>query len=219
MMDVRGLRRSVDASAELYRTGFYHSFRLPGGTEMRGSQPLEVLQSRYALFPLPADMTGKTLLDIGAWDGWFSFEAERRGASVTATDVVEIANFRTIHAKLNSHSDYRILDVYELPQSGLGPFDYVLFLGVLYHVKHPLLALEIVCGLTKEVCIIDSFVTDPETWQEHNGEIPSLEFYETDELGGHLDNWFGPSVSALMAMCRAAGFARVEFLGMDQHHA
>jgi hypothetical protein len=56
-------------------------------------------------------------------------------------------------------------------------------------------------------------VIDGKEWQAgKREEIPTLEFYETDELGGHLDNWFGPSVSALMGMCRAAGFARVELL-------
>jgi hypothetical protein len=46
-----------------------------------------------------------------------------------------------------------------------------------------------------------------------------MEFYETDELGNQLDNWIGPSVSCLMAMCRAAGFARVEFLHTTGFHA
>ena len=59
---------------------------------------------------------------------------------------------------------------------------------------------------------MESFVTDANTWREHQDEVPTMEFYETDELGNQLDNWIGPSVSCLMAMCRAAGFARVEFL-------
>ena len=46
-----------------------------------------------------------------------------------------------------------------------------------------------------------------------------MEFYETDELGNQLDNWIGPSVTCLMAMCRAAGFARVEFLHTTSMHA
>ena len=79
-------------------------------------------------------------------------------------------------------------------------------------MKHPLLALEIVCALTSDTAIVESFVTDAETWREQPNEIPTLEFYETDELGNQLDNWFGPSVACVMAMCRAAGFARVEFL-------
>lgn len=212
-------RRKLDKTGKLRETGFYHSFRLPDGTEIEGSLPLDYLERRFSRFPLPRDLTGKTVLDIGAWDGWFTFEAERRGASVTAIDAVEVPNFHAMHARLNSRADYRVLDIYELKDAGLGPFDYVFFLGVLYHVKHPLLALEIVCAATREICIVDSFVTDADTWREHQGQIPTLEFYETDELGGHMDNWFAPSVAALMGMCRAAGFARVELLSASAERA
>jgi tRNA (mo5U34)-methyltransferase len=209
---VRPSRRGSDFSQELARRGWYHSFDLPDGTHLEGWISLDVLRWRYGLFPIPADLGGKRLLDIGAWEGWFSFEAERRGAQVTAIDCVEVPQFLEIRRKLSSRADYRVLDFYELPQAGLGSFDYVFFLGVLYHLKHPLLALEIVCGLTTDTAIVESFVTDGDTWREHTGDVPSMEFYETDELGNQLDNWIGPSVSCLLAMCRAAGFARVELL-------
>jgi hypothetical protein len=52
---------------------------------------------------------------------------------------------------------------------------------------------------------VESFVTDANTWREHQDEVPTMEFYETDELGNQLDNWIGPSVSCLMAMCRPPG--------------
>ena len=102
-----------------------------------------------------------------------------------------------------------------MPEAGLGTFDFVFCLGILYHLKHPLLALEIVCALTTDTAIVESFVTDANTWREHQDEVPTMEFYETDELGNQLDNWIGPSVSCLMAMCRAAGFARVR---IPAHH-
>jgi 2-polyprenyl-3-methyl-5-hydroxy-6-metoxy-1,4-benzoquinol methylase len=60
------------------------------------------------------------VLDIGAWDGWFSFEAERHGAAVTAIDCVEVPNFLEIQKKLGSRVSYRILDFYELPEAGFG---------------------------------------------------------------------------------------------------
>jgi tRNA (mo5U34)-methyltransferase len=212
MLPSRPPRRGRDFSQELADKGWYHSFELPDGTRVEGHNTSEILQRRWARFPVPCDLAGRRVLDIGAWDGWFSFEAERRGAAVTAMDCVEIANFLRVHRALGSKVDYRILDFYELPAAGLGTFDFVFFLGVLYHLKHPLLALEIVCALTTDVAVVESFVTDAETWRDHQNEIPTLEFYETDELGNQLDNWFGPSVTCLMAMCRAAGFARVEFM-------
>jgi tRNA (mo5U34)-methyltransferase len=202
---IREPRRGEDFSRELAEMGWYHSFVLPDGSRIEGYSSLDILKRRYARFPIPTELTGRRVLDIGAWDGWFSFEAERHGADVTAIDCVEVANFLHIHRKLSSRVDYRILDFYELPQARLGKFDLVFFLGVLYHLKHPLLALEIVCGLTTDTAIVESFVTDADTWQEHRQEVPTMEFYETDELGNQLDNWIGPSVACLMAMCRAAG--------------
>jgi tRNA (mo5U34)-methyltransferase len=209
----------MDFSHELAEKGWYHSFELPDGTRIEGYNKIDWLRQRYARFPIPPDLQGKRVLDIGAWDGWFSFEAERRGAAVTAIDCVEVAHFLELQKKLASRVDYRILDFYELPEAGLGTFDFVFCLGILYHLKHPLLALEIVCALTTDTAIVDSFVIDGSTWQEHQDEVPIMEFYETDELGNQLDNWIGPSVTCLMAMCRAAGFARVEFLHTTEMHA
>jgi len=209
---VRPSRRGTDFSQELYTKGWYHSFQLPDGTHLEGIIPLDALQWRWSQYPIPADLTGRRVLDTGAWDGWFSFEAERRGAQVVAIDCVEVPNFLEIHRKLASRVDYRILDFYELPDANLGTFDYVLFLGILYHLKHPLLALEMVCALTTDTAIVESWVTDGDTWREHINDVPTMEFYETDELGNQLDNWIGPSVGCLLAMCRAAGFARVELL-------
>ena len=216
--DLRAERRARDFSKDLAAKGnWYHSFRLPDGTLIDGLQTIEHQEDRFSQFPIPADLSGKKILDIGAWDGWFSFEAERRGASVVAVDLVEAPHFLEMHKRLGSRVQYRILDVYELPAASLGQFDYVFFLGVLYHIKHPLLALEIVCSLTSEMAIVNSFVVDGDNWQENIGAIPWTEFYETDELGGHLDNWFGPTTGCLIAMCRAAGFARVEVLSVGSH--
>jgi len=205
-------RRGADFSEELAARGWYHSFELPDGTRFEGCNSMEIQHLRWSRFPLPADLHGLRVLDIGAWDGWFTFEAERCGADVTAMDCIEVPNFRRIHRALGSRAAYHILDFYELPEARIGSFDVVFFLGVLYHLKHPLLALEIVCALTTNTAIIESFVTDAETWRQHQDAIPSMEFYETDELGNQLDNWIGPTVSCLKAMCRAAGFARVELM-------
>jgi hypothetical protein len=71
------------------------------------------------------------------------------------------------------------------------------------------LGLEIVAALAREVAIVETFVI------EGTPEIPLMEFYETDELNGHQDNWVGPTVNCVLAMCRAAGFARVEVLAID----
>jgi tRNA (mo5U34)-methyltransferase len=211
--------RGLDFSQDLAKKGWYHSFEFADGTIIDGYMPLTVQKERYARYPISEDLRGKRVLDIGAWDGWFSFEAERHGGDVVALDCVQIPSFLQVHRKLESKVDYRILDFYELAFEDLGKFEVVFFLGVLYHLRHPLLALEIVCGLTTEVAIVESFVIDAETWKEHQKAIPTMEFYETFELGNQYDNWSGPTVACLLAMCRAAGFARVELMYAEGNYA
>jgi tRNA (mo5U34)-methyltransferase len=211
--------RGLDFSQDLAAKGWYHSFEFPDGAVIDGYMPLAVQKKRYARYPIPEDLRGQRVLDIGAWDGWFSFEAERHGAQTIAIDCVEIPTFLQVHRRLGSQVDYRVLDFYELPAAGLGKFDVVLFLGVLYHLRHPLLALEIVCGLTTDVAIVESFVIDAETWKEKPAGIPVMEFYETFELGNQYDNWSGLTVACLLAMCRAAGFARVELMFAEGNYA
>ena len=195
--------RKRDLSREFYEKGWYHSIALGDGRVIQGLHSLEALNARLAKMPIPADLRGKRVLDIGAWDGFFSFEMERRGAEVVAVDCVELDTFREAHRLLDSKVQYLEMDVLELTPSTVGRFDIVLFLGVLYHLKHPMLALERVCALTREVAIVESFVADVPGY-------PLIEFYETDELAAQLDNWFGPNVEALLGMCRSVGFARAE---------
>ena len=80
-------------------------------------------------------------------------------------------------------------DVCDLRPADLGYFDIVLFLGVLYHVKHPLLALERVCALATDLVCVESYVTDDGSDPRLK---PAMEFYETTELCGQFDNWVGP---------------------------
>src|SRR5450755_3979317 len=178
----------------------YHSIDLPDGSVLPGLQSVEHLRHRLDLFNLPHDLRGKRVLDIGAWDGWFSFECERRGASVTAVDCVELDTFLEARALLGSKVEYLTLDVNELSARRLGRFDIVLFFGVLYHLRHPLLGLERCVELSTDVVLIESFVI-----QAENRQIPAvMEFYERTELGGQVDNWCGPSPECLVSMCRSA---------------
>jgi tRNA (mo5U34)-methyltransferase len=210
----REVRRKQDFSEELARKGWFHSFRLPDGTSYEGHLSVEELQRRVSAMPIPQDLSGQRVLDIGAWDGWYSFEMERRGADVVAMDCVAMPNFRKVHALLGSQVDYRIADIHDVTPEEFGRFNIVLFLSVLYHLKHPLLALERVCALATDFVVLSSFTSDGGTRpvEELLDEIPRLDFYETDELGGQFDNWFGPNVACLMALCRTAGFPRVELV-------
>src|ERR1700694_3134091 len=138
--------------------GWWHSFELPDGTRINGVCDLAGQKHRLAQFPIPDDLRGQRALDIGAWDGWFSFEMERRGAEVVAIDTWDNPRFHQIHRLLRSRVDYRQMDVYDLSPKRVGRFDIVLFMGVLYHLKHPLLALERVCAVTTGMAAVDSFI-------------------------------------------------------------
>ena len=209
-------RETQKQIGELNRLGWYHSIQLPDGRVIQGLQSLEQLRTRLAQFPIPQDLTGKRVLDIGAWDGWFSFEMERRGAEVLAVDSAEHTQFRVARELLGSKVDYRIADICRLSSRDIGRFDIVLFFGVLYHVKHPLLALETVCDLTHDMAFVESFVTDDGA---DLSVPPLMEFYETTELRGQFDNWVGPNASCLLAFCRTAGFARVRLESVLDHRA
>ncbi|HUI54697.1 MAG TPA: methyltransferase domain-containing protein [Bryobacteraceae bacterium] len=197
-------------NTERAEKGWWHSFQLPDGSTIQGVCSLEGLKNRLAQFPIPDDLRGKRALDIGCWDGWFSFELERRGAEVMAVDCWDNSRFRKMHSVYRSKIDYRQMDMFELTPARIGRFDLVLFMGVLYHLKHPLLALERVCALTTDLAAVDSFILREGQGPTDDLCRPILEFYEADEMGGQPDNWFGPSLPALLGMCRTAGFARVE---------
>ena len=200
--------------------GWWHSFELPDGQRIDGVHSVDVLRQRIAPFGIPEDLRGCRVLDIGTWDGWFSFEMERRGSAVVAIDNWDNPRFRRIHATLGSGVDYRQMDMFELTPANVGRFDIVLFLGVLYHLKHPLLALERVCALTTGMAAVESFVLRDAHRADENAERrPLMEFYETDEFGGQTDNWIGPSLPCLLAFCRTAGFARVEARNLTAYGA
>ncbi|MDX2030131.1 MAG: DUF1698 domain-containing protein, partial [Blastocatellia bacterium] len=159
-------------------------------------------------FGLPEDLRGKRVLDIGAWDGFYTFEAERHGAEVVAVDVWRPETFFEARTALGSRAEHREMSVYELSFDRMGAFDIVLFMGVLYHLKHPLLGLERVCEMTRDFAVIETHAVD----NIFDTPRPVMEFYEVDALGGQYDNWWGPNAECLVQMARAAGFVRAEVL-------
>lgn len=136
-----------DLAERVKEIEWYHRIELPGGIVTPGGNDSPFCLSRLRL---PASLAGKTVLDIGAWDGFYSFEAANRGAArVLATDSYswlgrwgqhEFCLARTALG-LEKRVEDRYIDVMELSPAALGEtFDVVLFLGVLYHLKDPLAA-------------------------------------------------------------------------------
>lgn len=194
---------------------WWHSIELGGGYVTPGVKTLEELRENYASLELPDDLGEKRVLDVGCWDGFYSFEAERHGAQVVAIDCFRPENFMKAHSTLKSKVEFREMSVYELSRKQLGTFDIVLFLGVLYHLRHPLLGLERLCEVTRDFAFIESHVTD----DFFIAPNPIMEFYEFEQLGGRYDNWWGPSSECLVQMIRASGFPRVEILRRESTRA
>ena len=199
------LRQAV-AELRWYQTiDLGHGVITPGAS--RSATILERLQ-------LPPSLAGQTVLDIGAADGFFAFECERRGAErVVATDSVHWEEghwtgkgpFNLARRALGSRVEDYTRDLMDLsPQAIGGPFDVVLFLGVLYHLRHPMLGLERVAAMARDLVIL-------ETHADFLGVArPALAFYPGTELNGDPSNWFGPNVPALTGMLHAVGFRTVD---------
>jgi tRNA (mo5U34)-methyltransferase len=200
------LRREVAA------TKWWHTIDLGNGVVTPGIDPTP---ARLRELQIPDDLTGLTVLDIGAWDGFFSFEAERRGASrVLATDSFcwggggwgTKAGFELARRALGSRVEDLDIDPLELSPSRVGTFDLVLFLGVLYHMRHPLLALERVFSVTRGQLILQTQIDLSAI------DRPALAFYQGSDLNNDPTNWFGPNPPAVAAMLRAAGFTDIRMV-------
>jgi tRNA (mo5U34)-methyltransferase len=121
---------------------WHHRIELRPGVITPGAQDTPALEAQIGI---DTDFTGKRVLDIGARDGYFSFLAEQRGASeVVALDNVppNLTGFDVAKRLLSSRVEYVVDNVYNLSPKTFGTFDVVFFLGVIYHLRHPLLALD-----------------------------------------------------------------------------
>jgi tRNA (mo5U34)-methyltransferase len=185
-----------------HRIDFGHGIVTPG---------LDDSPSKLQGLELPADLSGKSVLDIGAWDGFFSFEAERRGADVLATDYYcwtgagagDKGGFDIAKRVLRSKVREATVRVEDIPAASLGRFDVVLFLGVLYHSPDPLGYLRIVRSVTKGMAIIETHVDLLDV------NRPALAYYPGSTLNGDATNFFGPNEGAVHGMCQDAGFSQV----------
>ena len=163
---------------------------------------------------LPNRLDGRTVLDVGAWDGFYSFEMERRGASrVLATDHfcwggngwATQDGFNLAREALGSKVDDEHLDVLDLsPEAVGGTYDIVLFLGVLYHLPNPLLALERVRSVVGGMLVLETEVDLLFT------KRPAAAFFPGTELNNDPTNWWAPNVAAVLGMLEASGFRRAE---------
>ena len=197
-----------------------HRIRLPDGSITPGTQDTA---AQLALIDLPADLTGKTVLDIGCSDGFFSFECERRGAArVVGFDnysspyIDAPHGFKVAHRLLQSRVELVLGDL-RSDLATLGTFDLVLFLGVLYHLKDPLGGLESVATVCKDHLIVETAVTPPRVSWKWNllrrlapDAFPAREMvFSGPEINRDPSTWWVQSTDCAEAMLRVSGFCDV----------
>lgn len=209
-MNLEELKREVDG------IDWWHTIDLGQGVVTPGKNNTP---ERLSRIHMPDDLSGKTVLDMGAWDGFYSFEAERRGADrVVAADYYvwsgqdwgSKSGFNLARKALDSKVEDVHVEVMDLSTDTVGgPFDLVLFLGVLYHVRYPLRVLENVAAVTKDHLILETVVDMVGTSR------PVMAFYPDRELMGDPTNWWGPNPAAVIAMLKNVGFKRVEIVWRD----
>jgi tRNA (mo5U34)-methyltransferase len=192
---------------------WFHSIDLGHGVTTPGEKSAEHLRRELEQLRLP-DLHGKTFLDVGAWDGYFSFAAERLGADrVVALDPyawphAHERGFQVARAALASKVESVVADFMTVDLEELGSFDVVLFAGVLYHLEDPLGALRRLAAITRGLAVIET-----EAIAARGFEGRALcEFYEGGQLNNDPTNWWAPNAKGLEDLCRAAGFAAVEIV-------
>lgn len=169
-------------------------------------------------FGMPQDLTGKLVLDVGAWDGFFSFEAEKRGAlRILATDCAYeeggtwagTKGFEYAHKELNSKVKWKKLNIET--DITINTFDLVMCYGVLYHVKSPLKVLEHLCQCTVKngICLIETAIC-----KDNKAILEYRPYHEGDPT-----NYFYPSESWIEKAAIQVGFTKCHKIYGDSNRA
>lgn len=207
---------------------WYHTIDLGGGLVTPGGHDHREFVRHVGL---PDDLTGLRVIDVATFDGFWAFELERRGAEVVAIDLPDSAQldwpqgareivqaeqldvphgegFNIAAEVLGSKVQRVPCSVYDLPTSGLGPFDLAFIGDVLLHLARPLDALRAVRSVCRDrLILVDTY--DPEI----SGQGQTLIRYQ-----GGWDGlqWWAPSLETLQQYVVDAGFEPPELKGTYQ---
>jgi tRNA (mo5U34)-methyltransferase len=198
------------AKSELW----FHRFDFSNGVSTPGRDPSA---QKLIATALPDRLDGKSVLDIGACEGYYSFQCEARGASrVVAADQFlwnwpgseVLPHFRYVKEVLGSNVEELNISVELTSPKTVGTFDITLFLGVLYHAPNMVQYLNRVRSVTKEMAVIETLVDLLDV------PSPAAAFYGPNEVNNDSSNWWGPNIGCVTGMLERAGFTRSEFKGL-----
>jgi tRNA (mo5U34)-methyltransferase len=218
-----GVERTIDELAP-----WFHNLHLPSGHETAPDHPLgDFPRFKWrALEPaLPKNLSGWRVLDVGCNAGFYSFELARRGAKVLGIDpddhYLHQARWAADQLDLVDRVTFERLQVYDLARSN-DRFELVLFLGVLYHLRHPLLALDILAERVERLLVVQSLTTPGEEDLRPPRDLslddrplllqpgwPKMAFLER-RVAGDPTNWWAPNHACIEAMLRSCGLTVVD---------
>jgi tRNA (mo5U34)-methyltransferase len=207
---------------------WFHNLHLPGGQQTAPDHPLGDFPAFnwQQLEPaLSDDLSGCVALDVGCNAGFYSFELARRGAQVTGIDIdehyLEQARWARGLYGFEGRIEFRRMQVYELTRVE-ARYDLILFLGVLYHLRYPLLALDILARLADGLVVVQTLTMPGDDAVEPPADLglteraamidpswPKAAFIERS-LAGDPTNWWAPNHACVEAMLRSCGLAVVE---------
>jgi tRNA (mo5U34)-methyltransferase len=202
---------------------WFHNLHLPDGSQTAPHHPLgdfPAFKWRDIARHLPEDLSGWTALDIGCNSGFYSIELARRGARVTAIDkdphFLRQAHWAIRQFELEDRIDVREAQVYDLAR-WTEEFDLILFLGVFYHLRYPLLGLDLVARKVKRLLVFQTLTMSggavsevPTDFSIEQREImnapgwPKMAFIP-HQLAGDQTNWWAPNHAAVLAMLQSSG--------------
>ena len=193
---------------------WHHSIDFGNGLTSKAHASLEQTNAFADALLGPLDLAEKSLLDIGAWNGAYSFEAKRRGAGrVVASD-----KFCWNHPAFRGRETFELgrrltdldidaheIDVPFITPDTVGVFDVVLFSGVFYHLFDPIHLTRQISACARDVLIVET----------HHDALdsakPAMVFYPRSTLNGDGTNWWAPNPHCMYEMLKEFGFTEINY--------
>lgn len=209
-----GPERTQDYHAlqeELNNQGqWYENFYFENGASTPGRSPSP---KKLLALGLPNNLSNVQILDVGAYEGYYSIHCEQRGAEVIANDFF-IWNLKDDNSRSNFELIKKVtgskIKTLESPiaQLPIKKSDITLFLGVLYHVEDQIETLRMIRDTAKSLVILETLV------DALDQPGPNLRYYPGNSLNGDITNQFGPNLEALQAMISQSGYRSWELKSM-----